>query len=167
MIPTTRDRLPRVSEIAALVERSGSQPGRRHPLALGSWTLGRSGHAEVGLDHADVSRRHARIHVTRSGAEIEDLGSKNGTRIAGRRVGRAELRHGDQLQFGDLIVEFEHHVAHLDRVLSERHELTVTRVRASPASPSEPAPAPPLPLLAPLLVSGALVILLVVMLVHG
>lgn len=154
-----------MSEIAALIERSGSHPGRRHPLALGRWTLGRRGYAEIGLDHADVSRRHARIHVTRTGAEIEDLGSKNGIRIAGRRVTRAELRDGEQLQFGDLIVELEHHVTHLDRVLSERQELTVTRVRApkQPPTPATPSPS----LLAPLLLSGALVILLVVMLVHG
>ncbi|HEX7797492.1 MAG TPA: FHA domain-containing protein, partial [Vicinamibacterales bacterium] len=33
-----------------------------------------------------VSRQHARITITPDGARVEDLGSKNGTRVNGRRV---------------------------------------------------------------------------------
>ncbi|MFV8749725.1 FHA domain-containing protein [Nannocystaceae bacterium ST9] len=152
--------------IAALIERSGANPGRRHPLALGVWTLGRTSEADVILDHADVSRRHARLEVDDQGATIEDLGSKNGTRIAGQRIDKARLDHGAQVKFGDLVIELDHGGARLDRLLSDHLELTVTRPRAS-ATP-EPATAPRRPsLLAPLLVAGVFAALLIALLLDG
>lgn len=151
--------------IAALIERSGPRAGRRHGVPLGSWTLGRTGSADLVLDHADVSRRHARLHVTVEGAEIEDLGSKNGTRIAGQAITRAQLEHGARFQFGDLIVELDHPGSRLDQLLTDHRELTLTRPRA-PASERGPARRGP-SIVAPLLVAGVFAILLIVLLVHG
>jgi pSer/pThr/pTyr-binding forkhead associated (FHA) protein len=58
--------------------------------------------AAVWVGHSSVSRRHARIVVAGDRATIEDLGSKNGTRHAGRPVrspeplvDRAEVRVGE------------------------------------------------------------------------
>jgi DNA-binding NtrC family response regulator len=54
-----------------------------HPLPdAGSVTIGRDDDDDVRIDEPNASRRHARLHV---GAvlEIEDLGSKNGTRLRG------------------------------------------------------------------------------------
>ncbi len=53
--------------------------------AAGALVLGRDATADVALEHAKISRRHARILV---GAElaIEDLGSTNGVFIGGERV---------------------------------------------------------------------------------
>lgn len=48
----------------------------------------------------DVSRRHARIIVRGGTLQIEDLGSKNGTWVGGKRVDSAQLRDGDEVIIG-------------------------------------------------------------------
>jgi pSer/pThr/pTyr-binding forkhead associated (FHA) protein len=55
-----------------------------------------------------VSRRHARILVSGSGALVEDLGSKNGTFVDGQPVaaGPMPLRDGIQLAFGTVLVVY-------------------------------------------------------------
>jgi DNA-binding winged helix-turn-helix (wHTH) protein len=75
---------------------------RRLPLATGENIVGRDEDASVRLDDPMVSRRHARILVSASGALIEDLGSKNGTFIEGRQIAAEPmpLRNGIQLAFG-------------------------------------------------------------------
>jgi pSer/pThr/pTyr-binding forkhead associated (FHA) protein len=151
--------------IASLIERTGSHPGRRHPLRLGTWTIGRTSEADLVLDHADVSRVHARLRVDGQGAEIEDLGSKNGTRIAGRSVERERLDHGARVQFGDLIVELDHPGARIDRLLTDHRELTVTRPHLADERPSSAAPRPSL--LAPLAMAAAFALLLLALLLYG
>jgi pSer/pThr/pTyr-binding forkhead associated (FHA) protein len=151
--------------IASLIERSGAHSGRRHPLRVGSWTIGRTREADLVLDHADVSRHHARLHVDGQGAAIEDLGSKNGTRIAGRRVTRERLDHGTCVHFGDLIVELDHPGARIDRLLGDHRELTVTRPKQATEPPAPPRPRPSL--LAPLLLAVVFAILLAALLLHG
>jgi ABC-type multidrug transport system ATPase subunit len=47
-----------------------------------------------------VSRNHARLRLTPDGAELEDLGSHNGTFVNGQRVGRAKVAFGDFVSVG-------------------------------------------------------------------
>jgi pSer/pThr/pTyr-binding forkhead associated (FHA) protein len=55
-----------------------------------------------------VSRRHARLHVTGSAITIEDLGSKNGIWIEGRRIDAAvPLSDGARFQIGSEPVRLE------------------------------------------------------------
>jgi RND superfamily putative drug exporter len=57
--------------------------------------------ADLLLDDAQVSRRHAVIRPLPGGAEIEDLGSLNGTWMNGRRLDRpARLGAGDVVTIG-------------------------------------------------------------------
>jgi pSer/pThr/pTyr-binding forkhead associated (FHA) protein len=77
------------------------------PLRQGENVLGRSGDAQVCLDLARVSRQHARIVVTGRRAVIEDLESKNGTFLRGRRVDAAsELADGDEICIGPAVLVF-------------------------------------------------------------
>ncbi len=67
--------------------------------------LGRSSGCDVVLDdpQASVSRKHLRITCDRGHWTVTDLGSSNGTRINGARLGprqAARLRHGDNLRLG-------------------------------------------------------------------
>jgi pSer/pThr/pTyr-binding forkhead associated (FHA) protein len=48
--------------------------------------IGREDDATLWIDDSLVSRRHARIVVDETGAVLEDLGSKNGTLLRGRRI---------------------------------------------------------------------------------
>ena len=74
---------------------------RTLPLGKGEHFIGRAPEGVVCISSRKVSRRHARILVTREGATLEDLGSKNGTYLNGRRVEEAaELTHGDEISIG-------------------------------------------------------------------
>jgi len=71
------------------------------PLREGENIVGRDLEAQVRIESAGVSRRHARIDVTGTLATIEDLGSKNGTFVGDERViGTAPLHDGDLVRFG-------------------------------------------------------------------
>jgi DNA-binding winged helix-turn-helix (wHTH) protein len=77
------------------------------PLQNGENILGREPEATAWLDAATVSRRHARILISRSGATLEDLGSKNGTYLRGARVtGPSRLVDGDEIHVGSAVVRF-------------------------------------------------------------
>jgi DNA-binding winged helix-turn-helix (wHTH) protein len=80
---------------------------RRIPLSDGENLIGRDPASTVCLDAAGVSRRHARIMIGRGGAMLDDLGSKNGTLIAGRPVmGAVALHDGDAIHIGPILVVF-------------------------------------------------------------
>jgi DNA-binding winged helix-turn-helix (wHTH) protein len=60
--------------------------GRAVALPDGETVIGRDPDVRLSVDASSVSRRHARIVVSESGAVIEDLDSKNGTFVNGQRV---------------------------------------------------------------------------------
>src|SRR5262245_30588323 len=76
-----------------------------YPLLPGSVVVGRDSTSEVPLRHPKISRRHAMLHVGTT-VEVEDLGSTNGTHLAGRRLARGEraaLETGGNLQLGPFV----------------------------------------------------------------
>jgi DNA-binding winged helix-turn-helix (wHTH) protein len=75
----------------------------RLPLAAGDNIVGRDPQAEVWLDSASVSRRHARLTVSDDRVLLEDLDSKNGTVVSGQTAsGPVALKDGDQIRFGSV-----------------------------------------------------------------
>ena len=77
-------------------------------LASGENIIGRAGDAAVRIRSDEVSRHHARIVVSSSGATIEDLGSMNGTLVRGERIERpCDLRDGDEIMIGGLPLSFK------------------------------------------------------------
>jgi DNA-binding winged helix-turn-helix (wHTH) protein len=76
-------------------------------LHEGEHVIGRDADAAVLLDSPSVSRRHARIRVIDGQATFEDLGSKNGSSIGGRRaLGRLSLADGDVITIGIVELTF-------------------------------------------------------------
>jgi DNA-binding winged helix-turn-helix (wHTH) protein len=74
---------------------------REVTLREGPNVLGRDPDAVLWIDVYSVSRQHARITVAGDEAVLEDLESKNGTFVRGRRVrGPAPLKDGDQIRIG-------------------------------------------------------------------
>ena len=70
-------------------------------LAAGESTLGRGPDSVLWIDDDTVSRRHAQIRVENDRAMIEDLDSRNGTFVGGRRIDApAVLRDGDRIRLG-------------------------------------------------------------------
>ena len=53
---------------------------------------------QVRLPHPDVSRRHCRIKNEAGRIVVQDLGTRNGTIINGKRVAEAELSPGDVIE---------------------------------------------------------------------
>lgn len=63
--------------------------------------VGRSSEADVRLEEAEVSRRHALLWREAGGIWVADLGSSNGTRLNGETIPEvAEVVDGDLLSFG-------------------------------------------------------------------
>src|SRR5262245_13011143 len=93
---------------------AAAQPSARviweeRTIALGSGEniLGRAADVAVRIDLPGVSRHHARIVIDAAGATLEDLGSKNGTYLAERRLpGPATLQDGDTLRLGRHLLVF-------------------------------------------------------------
>jgi DNA-binding winged helix-turn-helix (wHTH) protein len=76
-------------------------------LAEGENVLGRTHDAVVWIESPRVSRRHARILVSGQTATLEDLGSKNGTRLRGHKIAGAQTLHdGDEIRVGPLRMLF-------------------------------------------------------------
>jgi len=80
---------------------------RRLPLRPGENVLGREPEDGINLDSPTVSRRHARILISATGATLEDLDSKNGTFLRGQRVSTAvALSNGDEIRAGSVVLRF-------------------------------------------------------------
>ncbi|MCX8039947.1 MAG: FHA domain-containing protein [Planctomycetota bacterium] len=74
-------------------------------LPTGECFLGRGKNCAVRLDDPRVSRVHARLIVGEHRLWVEDLGSRNGVFVEGKRIsGRCELRHGQVLVCGPLVL---------------------------------------------------------------
>jgi DNA-binding winged helix-turn-helix (wHTH) protein len=81
---------------------------RRHIfLVEGVNVLGRAADAAIPIDSPGISRQHARIVVTAGDAMLEDLGSKNGTHVNGRRITTpVRLADGNEIRLGAVVMTF-------------------------------------------------------------
>jgi DNA-binding winged helix-turn-helix (wHTH) protein len=79
----------------------------RAGLSEGDHVLGRDPALELFLDAPGVSRRHALISIVGEEATLEDLGSKNGTFVADRRLdSRTRLVDGDVIRVASVQLTF-------------------------------------------------------------
>jgi DNA-binding winged helix-turn-helix (wHTH) protein len=79
----------------------------------GEIVIGRDESCAVAVDSPLLSRRHARIVVAAERATIEDLASKNGTRLGGEPLsGLAELHDGDEIRLGTTTLYFHWTASH-------------------------------------------------------
>jgi hypothetical protein len=74
--------------------------GRIHRLDASITVIGRSTDADVVVDDAGVSRRHAEVHLIDGRARVIDLGSTNGTYVDGERVHAGNLTEGSTITVG-------------------------------------------------------------------
>jgi len=79
---------------------------RRHVFEQQA-VVGRDPDCDVSLASRSVSRRHALLEKTASGWSLRDLGSANGTFLAGGRVTETPLSTGSALRFGEVEALFE------------------------------------------------------------
>ncbi len=98
---------PEVAEDGPVLPCAVMLGDREILLHRGENLIGRALEAAVRIDSTEVSRRHARITVEGERCTLEDLGSKNGTRVWGRLVEHATvLKDGDRIGLGDTLLIF-------------------------------------------------------------
>ena len=92
----------------ALIELDVVRDGRtRRYECARSALIGRSTSATVVLPDPDVSRLHARVELRDGEAVIEDLGSRNGTKVNGTTIrGVTVLAPGDEISIGSWRIVF-------------------------------------------------------------
>src|SRR5579871_408839 len=74
----------------------------QYELPDGMTSLGRADENDIVLSGDLVSRRHARLHVKGDGIKVEDLGSRNGSKLNGASLtGSVELKVGDVVSVGE------------------------------------------------------------------
>ncbi len=80
---------------------------REFVLNSGENLLGRDPGACVCIDHPSVSRRHALLSIHSERAVLEDLKSRNGTFVDGRRIeAPMEIHHGATIGLGPITLTF-------------------------------------------------------------
>jgi hypothetical protein len=84
----------------------GPDRGLLIPLGTEPIHIGRGLSADLRLDEASVSRRHAIVVPRPSGARVLDDRSSNGTFVNGRRVQQADLRDGDVIVLGRIVLRY-------------------------------------------------------------
>jgi signal transduction histidine kinase len=75
-------------------------------LVKPKYSVGRFPGNDIILEDTDVSRQHCLLQLRNERFEVEDLGSRNGTYLNGRRINKASLKNGDQLQIGHHLLSF-------------------------------------------------------------
>jgi pSer/pThr/pTyr-binding forkhead associated (FHA) protein len=76
-------------------------------MPQGETVVGRFADCDLPIPDASISRRHARLTVTGRNVTIEDLGSKNGTRVNGVRLQEPfPLSSPASVQFGTVTAKF-------------------------------------------------------------
>ena len=99
-VAATRSRSSRVKLFVVLDKRE-------MVLMEGANVIGRDPDSAIQIDARGVSRHHARILVAQDVAILEDLGSKNGTHVNGRRItAAARLYDGDEINLGTITLTF-------------------------------------------------------------
>lgn len=68
--------------------------------------VGRERDNHLVLEHASVSRHHARLELRSGGFVIVDRGSRNGVWVNGKRVSFARIEAGDRVGFGDVLARY-------------------------------------------------------------
>jgi pSer/pThr/pTyr-binding forkhead associated (FHA) protein len=86
----------------------GPDVGRRTPVPIGETSLGRSRSAnDIVIPSSTASRRHAAIRADAEGCVYYDIEPTNPTLINDAPiVGSHELRDGDRIRIGDIILRF-------------------------------------------------------------
>jgi hypothetical protein len=118
----------------------------QHDLELsdGQFAVGRNASCQLSLDDPLVSRRHAVLTVSKDGVVVEDLKSRNGVLVNGKRIEQpTTLRAGDKILIGSqemMLLETRTGVAgSTARVTSGAGlpKMTLSRLEAALAMPDE------------------------------
>ena len=104
-----RERAARREATAArIVVVEGTLRGTSLPLGSSSILIGRAPSCTLAIEDSALSSRHARLFPQAGGWVIEDLGSTNGTFVAGRKIDQpTPVPLGAQVRVGTNVLELQ------------------------------------------------------------
>lgn len=95
---------------ARLYVARGHDRGRSVALAGETVKVGRSSSCDLSLEERRASKEHFQISWSdEEGYVLEDLESRNGTKVNGRLAERQALHDFDRIEIGDTVIAFESH----------------------------------------------------------
>ena len=107
--PSTHPDAPKRDRICLTV-MTGTATGHVYPVVPGSNVIGRSLDAEIQIIGDGISRQHARIRHDGEVLYLEDMESRNGTFLNGRRITEpTALTAGDKIQIATTVMRFAFH----------------------------------------------------------
>ncbi len=110
--------------------------GRIIPLVSDVFSVGRDKECDLCMPDGRISRRHARLQCHRGEWRVEDLKSKNGIAVNGKKIHTTPLRSGDAISIGPLVLEY-HTVTMTSQMSSVMDKDEVTRVMSGVFSLTE------------------------------
>lgn len=146
-VPATAPAQPDARPVLATLEGSneGVTRGRRFDLRLPLIHVGRGAHNDVVLPDDSVSDSHAKLQKRDGGWYVVDMGSTNGTYVAGRRIGTEQALPAEcDLRFGGMKLRFRVVEAAADDAKGTRAiaGVSVAEARRASAAAREPQPEP-------------------------
>lgn len=136
------------SEPTALRVMNGSDEGLRFEFEedQAEVVIGRSPECDVVLDEQNTSRRHCLIKRTWNGFTAQDLGSKNGVLVNGKKIDLVTpIKDGDEVQIGGVKLAFIDPASRLLDQFGGFSDETVQPGAAPATPPPEEAEPPPEP----------------------
>ena len=89
-----------------LLAISGKMKGTEFAMSESEVSIGREASSLICLDELSVSRHHCLIKKKGDRFFLHDLKSYNGSFVNGEKVTKREIKHGDQVAIGDVIMCF-------------------------------------------------------------
>ncbi len=90
---------------AQLVVVQGKPEGKTIPLAIPQFKIGRGEGCQLRPNNDQISREHAMFELTSDALFLQDLGSRNGTEVNGKKLSAHDplrLKNGDLVKIGPL-----------------------------------------------------------------
>jgi hypothetical protein len=135
------------SQTFQLVMRAGPNPGKVFTISKSEVVIGRDVNADLVINTAEISRRHARLYMDGGVYVVEDLGSTNGTFINGQRLTTpTALRSGDMIMLGEaatLVFEASQFDPLATMISPSSGQASVAPPKPASAAPQQVTPPPP------------------------
>jgi hypothetical protein len=80
--------------------------GKRYPITRSRTIIGRGSDADITVDDSSISRKHVEVLWDGNRAEVNDLGSTNGSLLNGTRVSKAPLAPDSVIDIGRTHIVF-------------------------------------------------------------
>ncbi len=120
---------------AAIVLLNTSMQGRIFDVEWPAVTIGRTDENEIAIDHASISRHHAKIVCEEGVYKLYDLDSANGVLVNGEEFTVCDLRWGDIIELGQVKIRF----SSADEDLSAYVPVSAPAAMEETASAAEPS----------------------------